>query len=246
MAASPLLVTRPQPDADRTAAHLAALGIGARIAPLFEMRTRPVTLPDPSRYAAIALTSTNALRALMEATDIAPWRGVPVFTVGDGSASAAGRAGFRHITSASGTLADLVAAIVAAAPNGEIFYPAAAQRSGDLAGPLAAEGLVLDMHVLYDMVAIDSLPPDIVSPLERGDFAGALFYSRRAGATFAALTEGENFAAMCETLECLCISEAAALPLVEAGFPRISLADRPDHDGMMTLALAFAREQISP
>jgi uroporphyrinogen-III synthase len=42
------------------------------------------------------------------------------------------------------------------------------------------------------------------------------------------------------------MSEAVAGPLLEARFNRINLADRPDEDAMMALALAFAREQTGP
>ena len=44
-------------------------------------------------------------------------------------------------------------------------------------------------------------------------------------------------------LAMLCLSEGVAEPLMGAHFNRISLADRPDEEAMMSLALAFAREQ---
>jgi uroporphyrinogen-III synthase len=41
----------------------------------------------------------------------------------------------------------------------------------------------------------------------------------------------------------LCLSEAIAEPLIAAHFVRISLADYPSEEAMMSLALAFARDQ---
>ena len=46
-----------------------------------------------------------------------------------------------------------------------------------------------------------------------------------------------------EDFGALCISRKAAEPLVEAGFKRVLVAERPDEEGMMVLALAFARAQ---
>ena len=61
-----MLVTRPDPDASDTAARLGALGIEGVAGPLLVHQTLEVSLPDPTAFAAIAVTSANALRALDE------------------------------------------------------------------------------------------------------------------------------------------------------------------------------------
>ena len=58
-----LLVTRPEPDGERTAQALRARGHAVVLAPL--LRTEPVAfaLPDQA-FAAVVLTSANAARAV--------------------------------------------------------------------------------------------------------------------------------------------------------------------------------------
>src|SRR5690554_2528591 len=80
-----ILVTRPQPDADRTADHLRAIEIDPVIAPMLELRLLPALGLEPDRYGAIAITSANAIRALEASGQIADLVHLPVFAVGDHS-----------------------------------------------------------------------------------------------------------------------------------------------------------------
>ncbi|WP_404401165.1 uroporphyrinogen-III synthase [Pelagibacterium halotolerans] len=239
-----LLITRPQPDADRTAAHLRALEIDCAIAPMLEARPSGAELPDLSTFAATAATSANAIRFLARHAGFEKLNARPFYTVGDQTALEAGRAGFSDIRSAHGTLRDLARLIANDRLDGPIFYPAAHHQSGDLAGLLAASGIAVETHVLYEMVPATAFPPGILKHLMDGAITGALFYSRRTAQVFASLCRGKDFAPIRARLEALCMSESCAEPLVANHFLRISLADEPNREAMETLALAFAREQI--
>jgi uroporphyrinogen-III synthase len=61
-----MLVTRPEPDAQSSVARLDALGIKALAAPLMVRRTLTPSLPPADGFTALAVTSTNALRALAD------------------------------------------------------------------------------------------------------------------------------------------------------------------------------------
>lgn len=241
-----LLVTRPQPDADRTAGHLRALEIEPVIAPMLRAEPRGGAIPDLSEFGALAITSANAVRFLAQAIDGAAPQRLPVFTVGDHSAHEARQAGFTNVVSAQGTLNDLARLIEKNRPAGPVFYPAAHHQSGDLAGLLARSGITTRTEILYEMVGVDALAPETAESLMGGQIAGILFFSRRTAQIFAELCNGHDFAPVRTKVECLCISESCAEPLIDNHFLRISLADDPGHDAMMSLALAFAREQISP
>ncbi len=58
-----ILVTRPQPENEATAASLRARGFDVLLAPM--LRFEPLALPDDpgASYAAVIVTSANALRA---------------------------------------------------------------------------------------------------------------------------------------------------------------------------------------
>lgn len=241
-----ILVTRPQPDAERTAAGLAALGLKPIIAPMLESHFLRPALPRAEDFAALAVTSANAIRALAAQPGGERYAHLPVYAVGDQTAAEATDAGFTSVTASEGTLHSLAETIIAARPAGPIFYAAPHHQSGDLAGLLAPHGLTVKTVVLYEMLAATALPQDVDDSLRNGEIDGAVFYSRRTAQTFAQLLEGPDFEAIRRKLSCLCLSENTAQPLIENHFLRIGLADYPSNEAMMVLALAFAHDQISP
>ncbi len=240
-----MLVTRPEPDAQSTLARLQALGIEAVAAPLMVRQTLDASLPAADGFTAMVLTSANAVRSLLDRGMIEDYRHLPVFAVGDQTALEATEAGFARVSSAAGAFQDLVNAMTIARVPGPIFYPTGKHQSADLAKALAPSGVMVATARVYEMVAVDALPEPVLSGLGDGSLGAVLAYSRRTAEIFAALTHALD-PAQRSRLAMLCMSEAVAGPLLEARFNRISLADRPDEDAMMALALAFAREQTGP
>ncbi len=241
-----MLVTRPEPDATDTAARLAALDIEATVCPLLTFEPLPTGLPDPEGFAALALTSANTLRALDARGALESYRRLPVFTVGDGTAAHARRHGFTNVTSARGTLGDLASLLAHARLSGPVFYPAARDQAGDLAKSLAPFGVMVITTHVYAMNPVNALPTDVRENLMDGRIAAAMFYSRRTAEAFVRLTGNDLGRETRTRLGVLCISEAAAEPLIEARFVRIGLADQPSDEGMMGLALSFVRDQNGP
>ena len=239
-----MLVTRPEPDAQSTLARLDALGIEAIAAPVMVRQTLDASVPPPDGFTSIVLTSANVVRALADRHMLERYLHLPVFAVGDRTAREAVEAGFARVSSAAGALQDLVNAMTISRMRGPIFYPTGKHHSADLAKALAPLGVMVATAKIYDMVAIDALPEPVLAELG-GGIGAVLAYSRRSAEIFARLAatlprESRNRLAL------LCLSETVAEPLLEARFSRISLADRPDEDAMMSLALAFAREQTGP
>jgi uroporphyrinogen-III synthase len=235
-----MLVTRPEPDASETAGKLSALGIEPVVEPLLRFQTLPTSLPEPAGFAALILTSTNALRALAERRGIADFLGLKVFAVGDRTAAAAAAEGFANVTSAGGNLDDLVGLIAKAGLTGPVFYPAARERAGNLGKALAAHGIMAITTEIYAMAPSEKLSNPVRIALEAGDLDAGLFYSRRTAEAFIALTEGIPRRA---DLRLLCLSEAVAAPFMKAHLLRVSLAEHPSEEAMLSLALSFARDQ---
>jgi uroporphyrinogen-III synthase len=238
------LVTRPEPDAQATIERLAALDIEGVALPVMTRQTLQTHLPPASGFAALAVTSTNALRALADRGLLDEMRDKPVFAVGDRTAHEARMLGFANVSAAEGTLDTLVTRIALARLEGPVLYPAGKHLSGDLARSLAPHGLMVATIPVYEMVAETSLPAEQLLELEERQFDGALFYSRRTAEIFCNLvTLPEEVR---RTLPVLCLSENVASPLLDNHFSRVLLADHPSEEAMMALALAFAREQTGP
>lgn len=237
-----MLVTRPEPDASDTAARLDALGITAIVAPMLTLEPLPAALPGPDGIGAIALTSTNALRALEASGLLDDYLHVPVYTVGDRTADMADELGFTMVTSASGAFSDLAELLAHVAIDRPILYPAGRDVSADLGRSLAPFGRQVLTIPVYAMNALGELPAELAKSLAGSEIGAALFYSRRTAEAFVRLTETVLDRAQRSSLGMLCMSEAVAEPLVDAHFVRVGLAERPDEEAMMGLALSFARD----
>tara|TARA_R110000868_G_scaffold4491_5_gene28225 strand:- start:553 stop:1284 length:732 start_codon:yes stop_codon:yes gene_type:complete len=239
---SQMLITRPEPDAQSSLARLQALDIEGVAVPLMERVTLDVSLPPADGFAAVVLTSANAVRTLVDRGVVGDYAHLPVLAVGDRTARDAEQAGFVRVSSAAGAFGDLVNAISLSGLKGPLFYPTGKHQSADLAKALAPMGVMVATAKVYDMVAIETLPTGVLAALGDGGIGAVLVYSRRTAEIFAQLAQILDRAQR-QNLGMLCMSEAVAEPLLEAHFNRIGLADRPDEEAMMALALGFARAQ---
>jgi uroporphyrinogen-III synthase len=89
----PLLILRPNPVAQRSLDHAAALGLNAHSLPLFAARAIAWAVPDPSTYDALLITSAQSLR--LGGAGLRQLLSLPVYAVGAASAAAATQAGFQ-------------------------------------------------------------------------------------------------------------------------------------------------------
>ena len=145
-----ILVTRPQPQADRFAALCRARFEAAPIvvAPLIRIEERPLgAMPEGVR--GLVFTSEAGVKAF--AAQCAR-RDLPAWCVGERTASAARAAGFTALA-AGGTARALVEMIVAAAPPGPLLHLRGVHAACDVASVLARRGVPADAAVIYDQLA---------------------------------------------------------------------------------------------
>src|SRR5271169_892232 len=123
-----VLVTRPEPDAARTAEKLRAAGHEVAVDSLLTIE--PVAF-DPPRgdYGALAATSTNALRAAGANPSMAKLKSLPLFALGVHTANAARLAGFVYIEVAGGDARALGEMLARRLPPGaRVLYLAGEDR----------------------------------------------------------------------------------------------------------------------
>jgi uroporphyrinogen-III synthase len=227
-----LLVTRPLPDAERTAQALRERGHRVTLVPVLQLEVIEVALGD-GPYAAVVMTSANAARAIAQYPRLASLTALPVFTVGAHTATAVRRIGFARVTSADGALPDLARLIAATLPPGRLLYLAAEQRAGDL-GTLAADGFDVDTVVVYRMMANPALAQDLRAALAaRPD--GVLHYSGRSAQMFLAGAEAGGVLDAVRALTHYCLSADVAAPLRDAGGGTLKIAAQPNETAMMAL-----------
>src|ERR1700704_3258197 len=115
-----VLVTRPSPDDEVTASALRARGFEVLRAPM--LRFEPVAFHDDldASYGAVIVTSANALRGIAPHLDGSRLLELPLFAVGEHTASAAHRAGFDNVIPASGDAASLRNSVLASVKAKEL------------------------------------------------------------------------------------------------------------------------------
>jgi uroporphyrinogen-III synthase len=239
-----VLVTRPHPDNETTAATLRASGYDVVLAPA--LRLEPIPLPHGAEagYAAVIVTSANALRAVAPQLKAHPLLQLPLFAVGEQTAAAARRAGFVAVISADGDAAALLKCVargVRAAPAKKsardtrpLLYLAGADLSRDLAGELGARGIDVVTRATYRMVPVVRLPPDICEAFAANRVEAVLHYSTRSARAFLEAVRAAGVEISALALPQCCISAAVAQVLREAGAARLAVAAQPNEEALLT------------
>lgn len=122
MTATPIWVVRPEPGNSATMRRLSALGLTAQSLPLFRGEPVPWAVPAAEGLDLIMLTSANALR--LAGPDIAHYRDLPLWAVGEATAAAAREAGLAVARTGAAGVAELLADV-----QGRILWLCGAERS---------------------------------------------------------------------------------------------------------------------
>src|SRR5712664_3371261 len=185
-----VLVTRPRPDDEATAAALRAKGYEVLLAPM--LRFEPVAFHDDmdARYGAVIVSSANALRGIEPHLRGHRLLELPLFAVGEHTAAAARRFGFTHVISANGDAASLRDLVLASLKAKELkkastlLYLAGAELTRDLASELEESGFRVVTQTTYRMIAVKSLPREACDAFAANQVEAVLHYSQRSARGF--------------------------------------------------------------
>jgi uroporphyrinogen-III synthase len=218
-----LLIVRPEPGASRTVALASERGFTSRSYPLYAVTAHDWTAPDPAEFDALLFTSANAAR--LGGQQLARYRHLPTFAVGEATARAARAAGCANVTVGTGGAQD-VARLAAAKGHARLLHPCGVHVRAFDPGPLRI------MRVC------------VYASVERGDATGlaaaiapgmiALVHSPRAGQRLAALVPMRQRA----NLHLVAISPAT-LEAAGQGWASLAAAPTPDDKAMLALAAAL-------
>jgi len=205
-----LLIVRPQPGADETAARARALGLEPIVSPLFETRALDWAPPDPGDHDAILLTSANAAR--LGGEGLRPFLALPCYAVGARTAQAAREAGFADVRTG---------------PSDGAALAAMAERDG-AKSPLHLGGRD---HIAIGgatHIVVYASEPAGALPRDLGDIV-ALLHSARAAARFAALAPDRG------TIVIAAISAEVA-QAAGGGWKWVAIAEAPRDEALLELA----------
>jgi uroporphyrinogen-III synthase len=230
-----LLVTRPEPECERTATLLRSRGHTALVLPLLRIESVPDPKLSSGPWAAALFTSAAAVRAVANHRRFSEIVGLPAYVVGQRTQAEAVAAGFAPVMSADGDVNDL-ARLIASKPltaSLPLLYCAAEERAGDLAGALRAHGRHVDTLVVYRSEMETNLTPDVRAALAAGKIDAVLHYSARTAAAFVAAVTAAGVRDLSIQIRHLCLSAQVAAPLAAAGAKAVEVASEPNEQALL-------------
>lgn len=216
----PLAVLRPEPGNAATCARIAAAGGIVLAVPLFEVVPLAWTPPAAASFDALFLTSANAVRHA--GAGLESLRALPVFAVGEATATAARAAGLTVAGVGAGD-ADALAALAETRGVRAALHLAGRDRArAHLTG-------------VARTIAVYASEPAVPAPARLAALteAVALIHSPRAGERLAMLAP--DGAAMR-----IAAISAAALAAAGPGWAATRIADRPSDAALIAAALTLA------
>ncbi len=226
-----VLITRPQPGADETAARVTAMRLVPVLAPLMTIQTLPARLP--ARIDAVVVTSRNALTALPPAL-----RQTALFAVGNATAAAARDLGFERVRSADGdaaALAGLVSRELPELPGRRLLHVTGRAQGHRLDAALRELGCAVHRRAVYAAVPARALALPAREALSAGQVRAALFFSAETAHCFVRLAKRARLEPALRAVEACAIGPLAGVALEALRWRRIRIADRPTQDEMLAL-----------
>ena len=240
-----VLITRPVEDAEPLASRLRGLGIASLIEPLMSIRVLPGAAFDLRGVQAILATSANGVRAFVRR---ASRRDIPLFAVGDATATAARDAGFTHVDSAGGDVIALAGRVRKRLdPSaGPLLHVAGSVVARDLSRLLQDAGFACRRAVLYEARPAKSLSPATVRAIRAGELGGVLFFSPRTAEVFVRLARKAQLMRACRRLAVFALSPAVAAKAAPISWRDCRVAATPNQDALLALLAAWRAPLKNP
>ncbi|WP_415234905.1 uroporphyrinogen-III synthase [Sneathiella sp.] len=227
-----LLITRPREAGDQLEDKLKALGFEAVRSPLLT-----INFLKPKKLAldgvqALLVTSINGVKGF---TLFSKNRDLPVYAVGERTATEAKKAGFPLVFSANGDvdgLASLIKEKVDPA-KGPLLHVGGVRLAGDLKGMLTEVGFRYRREILYQADEIKTISPEAVSALEEGSLDGVLLFSPQTAIIFAKNIEQAGLTAHLKTVTAWCLSKNVADQLTTLPFKGCQIAVQPTETALI-------------
>jgi len=227
----PVVITRPQPDADRFAADLAALGVPSLISPVLIHAPLkpdwPPTAPD-----GLILASRHAL-----ASQTLPvgWRTLPTLCVGAATAQAAQSAGQTHVIDAGGTADDILTHLsIQPTRTAWLYLHGTAPDPRLLYVSRHMERTVTGVQT-YRMAAATGLNAAVAAQAERTTPCILTCFSTRTAEIACTLLSMHKHVHWRDAWIGACISTRTAAVLYAAGMRTVHVANQPDAKAMLGL-----------
>jgi uroporphyrinogen-III synthase len=239
-----VLITRPEPDNQRSAAALEALGHVPLLARLTQIRPCNPVFRTGS-FEALVATSAHALTCLPPEWRSALINAAPIYVVGDRTALAASEAGFEDVRTGPGDATGLVALLLEQLkPRSHVLYLAGEPRKAGLEQLLAEANHAVETVIVYRAEPYAVPPVALIDALDGMPLA-VLHFSRASAESFATLASRANRTSQARVAWHFCLSADVAAGLAGLQTDVVVVAAKPNEATLLE-ALQFHIAQNSP
>ncbi len=227
-----VMVTRPREDSISLQRALLKRGVEVLLEPMLTIERLSDHTFDLNGVHALIFTSANGVRAFASTCDS---REMPVFTVGDSTASACGDEGFSRITSAGGDVGELEALVRRSCEprDGRLIHVAANVAAGKLVENLTESGFDVVRIPLYQSTQATTLSDGGRTALQQGRVDAVMFFSPRTATTFVSLMTALGIESACRGTDAICLSPAVADRAGKVVWRRVAVASTPSQDALL-------------
>lgn len=227
-----VLVTRPQPGADRTSERLRALGFDPVVMPLTETVALPHGLPKVMPDLVLA-TSPQAFRHLTPVVAEA-LSAIPVRVTGKATAASAREAGYLDVKETGGDVSRLMAALSPLiTPGIRILYLAGRVRRPELEQNIAGKGANLSVVEVYDTISVSYSTDKIRTLTTDGELAAVLLTSINCAVRLGELLAGMDSSQVIGNAVLICLSSRIAETAKTMFSNSILIASAPTEDALL-------------
>lgn len=227
-----VLLTRARGDAEHSAGRLAALGHVPVVCPLSKIVPTGTEFPGGA-FEAVVATSAHAFSSPVPSHI----KGLPVYAVGQNTATAARHLGFANAICGSGSAEALAARVIGDFPAGSrVLFVAGQERKPTIEARLAAASIIVSVVERYR--AVDCL--DAIGDVDLTGVDVVLHYSRASACRFARAADKAGLAEIARRPYHLCLSDDVSKGLASLQPLSILRASVPDEASLFAL-LAICR-----
>ncbi|MCB9964632.1 MAG: uroporphyrinogen-III synthase [Rhodospirillales bacterium] len=247
MSSGYVLLTRPLPDSLLLQAHLDLMGIKSLIAPVLSIRPAPHSFDwaEVSHYRAALITSRNTVPFL----NSPPFKeNIPLISIGKETSQHLVNKGFNVFYEADGTSRSLKGWMEAEGGSlleaqnayckngpGKEYIHFGGVHVSDLFRTNIMDNFSVRHVPLYEAVAADSFPEEVMAALTAQKISRILFYSARSAAIFEALCVRLGLVYALKQIQVLCLAPSVVKSLKEDLWGGIHLARTPETSALLAL-----------
>jgi uroporphyrinogen-III synthase len=223
MQAKYILITRPQPEAEATAAQLRASGYDCIISPVIERAPACNYLEMLQNYCAspinIIASSGYSVKLLSNYKQALK---IPLYLTGEKLATQAKKLGFEQVYYASGSAGALIAYMSDnASQNSDYLYLHSNHQAVDVVSRLGKAGFRVQGLEIYQTQQATILTNEAMAALQQNQIDRVLLYSAMSARAFIALCNQAGLLRYLQDVSAVCISENIAQTIPKDLFQQI-------------------------